>query len=125
MALLMALGIVAATFGCSAERRSPQEETAVTFSTEYQTVLLSNGQVFIGKLEGLETRYPVITDVYSILTVPDPADPENKTTNVLMKRGQEWHGPDRTILNASNIVLIEPVTEGSKVAQLIEEDKNK
>jgi hypothetical protein len=42
---------------------------------------------------------------------------------VLIRRGKEWHGPDYTILNAEHIVLIEPVSEGSKVAELIAEQE--
>ena len=42
----------------------------------------------------------------------------------LVKRGKEWHSPDRMILNANMIVLIEPVSPGSRVAQLIAEARN-
>jgi hypothetical protein len=44
-------------------------------------------------------------------------------SNVLVKRGREWHGPDRMILNAKSIVFVEPVGSDSKVAQLIAESK--
>ena len=44
-------------------------------------------------------------------------------SNVLVKRGREWHGPDRMILNAKSIVFVEPVGGDSKVAQLIADSK--
>ena len=44
-------------------------------------------------------------------------------TSVLVRRGNEVHGPDRMFLNERHIVLIEPVGTSSKVAQLIETDK--
>jgi len=45
--------------------------------------------------------------------------------NVLVKRGNELHGPDRMVLNANDIVFIEPVGPNSRVAQLIAEQKGK
>lgn len=47
--------------------------------------------------------------------------PYTEVTNMLVRRGKEWHPPDRMIINAPQIVLIEPVTSGSRVAQLIAE----
>ncbi len=89
--------------------------------SEYKTVLLSNGQAFIGKLEQWGSPFPVLREVYYIRTITDPTSKE--TSNVLVKRGQEWHSPNRTILNANQIVLVEPVTKGSKVMELIEKAK--
>ena len=40
--------------------------------------------------------------------------------NALIKRGSEWHAPDRMSLNASHILFVEPVTQNSTVSQLIE-----
>ena len=92
---------------------------ASSFSTPYQAVLLSNGSVYYGKLSGYGRGHPVLTDVYYILT---KTNPDNKqVTNVLVKRGKELHGPDRMYLNARQIVFVEPVGTGSKVAQLINE----
>jgi hypothetical protein len=46
--------------------------------------------------------------------------PETKqVTNTLVRRGGELHGLDRMVLNASHIVLIEPVTDNSQIAKLI------
>lgn len=91
--------------------------------TDYRAVLMSNSMVLFGKLHGLGTPFPVLTDVYYVQTVEDSTT--KKPTTVLVKRGKEWHAPDRTVLNASQIVLIEPVTSGSKVMDLIAEDQGK
>ena len=40
----------------------------VTMSTQYQAVLLSNGSAYFGKLQGLGTPFPVLTDVSSFPT---------------------------------------------------------
>lgn len=95
-----------------------------SLETEYQAVMLTNGQVFFGKLEGLGTPYPVLTDVYYVRVYADRKDPAN-TTSTLVKRGQEWHGPDAMVINAAHILFVEPVTKGSRIAALIAEQKAK
>lgn len=95
---------------------------AVAMTTPYQAVLLSNGSAYFGRLEGLGTPYPVLRDVFYVQSSQDAAT--KRVSNVLVKRGKEWHSPDRMILNANTIVLVEPVSPGSRVAQLIAEAKN-
>jgi hypothetical protein len=91
------------------------------FETPYQAVLLANGQAYFGRLENIGSSYPVLKDVYYVQT---QVHPETKqVTNTLVRRGGELHGPDRMVLNASQIVLIEPVTENSQIAKLIAELK--
>jgi hypothetical protein len=97
--------------------------TAVTFTTPYQAVLLSNNSVYYGKLAGFGTASPVLTDIFYIVTQTDPNTKETK--NMLVKRGKELHGPDRMYLNATSIVFVEPVGADSKVAQLIDEAAKK
>ena len=86
---------------------------------QFYAVLLNGGQVYFGKLEGLGTQYPVLTEVFYVQSRQDPDT--KQVSNILVKRGKEWHAPDRMIINSSQIVLIEPVTSGSRVAQLIAE----
>ena len=95
---------------------------AVTMSTAYQAVLLSNGSAYFGRLEGLGTPYPVLRDVFYVQSSQDPQT--KQVSNILVKRGKEWHAPDRMILNANMIVLVEPVNPTSRVAQLISQAKN-
>jgi hypothetical protein len=90
-------------------------------TTPYAAVLLDNGQLYYGKLVNAGSRFPELTDVYYIQS---SVNQETKAvTSVLVRRGNEWHGPDRMFLNEHHVVLIEPVGTGSKVAQLIEADK--
>lgn len=89
--------------------------------TPYSAVMLSNGSVYYGKLEGLGTPYPVLRDVYYVQIGVEPGTKER--ASVLLKRGKEWHAPNRMLLNASHIILVEPVTQGSRVAALIAESK--
>jgi hypothetical protein len=91
------------------------------FKTEYQAVFLSNGQAFIGKLEGAGTDYPLLRDVFYIQSGVNQAT--KQVTNVLVKRGKELHGPDFMYINAKNILMIEPVASDSQVARLIRDAK--
>ena len=89
----------------------------VAFDTPYQAVLLANGSVYFGKLEGYGTDRPVLTEVFYIVTQTNTET--KQSANVLVKRGKEMHEPDRMYLNPQQIVFVEPVSTTSKVAQLI------
>jgi hypothetical protein len=91
-------------------------------TTPYQAILLSNGSAYFGRLQGLGTPYPVLREVYYVQSTQDPET--KKVANILVKRGKEWHAPDQMVLNAGMIVLVEPVSPGSRVAQLITEAQN-
>jgi hypothetical protein len=90
---------------------------APEFSTPFQVVALSNGQVFFGRLEGLNSDYPVLRDVFYIQARQNPDT--KQVANVLIKRGNEAHAPDRMIINRKHIILVEPVGENSQIAKLI------
>lgn len=92
---------------------------AVSFDKPYQAVLLSNGQVYYGRMEGYGTSHPVLREVYYIQVQTNPQTHEQK--NILLKRGKEWHAPDRMYLTPSQILLVEPVGTESKVMDLIKE----
>src|SRR5258708_1182534 len=98
---------------CGREHRRKGPE----ITTPYAAILLDNGQVYYGKLVNAGSRFPELTDVYY---VQSQVNPDTKAvSNTLVRRGNEWHGPDRMLLNERHVVLIEPVGTGSKVAQLI------
>jgi len=130
-ASLLLAAALAASVSCNdhaVESRAVEPPKAPTpaapkLDTEYQAVVLTSGQVLIGKLEGLDTPYPVLRDVFAVRTVPE--DPKNaqKTTNVLVSRAKEWHSPGYTVLSAHNILAVEPVSKGSRLEQLLAEEK--
>jgi hypothetical protein len=93
----------------------------VVFPTPYQAVLLSNGAVYFGKLAGYGGSRPVLTEVYYVVSQTDPET--KKVSNILVKRGKELHQPDRMYLNARQILFVEPVGPGSKVADLIQQSR--
>ena len=109
-----------ASAGCQ-RSQPPSPSASAVNPAQYQAVLLTNGSVYFGRMEGLGSPYPVLHDVFY---VQSNVNPETKAvTNVLVKRGKEWHGPDRMILNERSIVFVEPVGPDSKVAQLIAESR--
>jgi hypothetical protein len=116
LAVLAILGVIF-WFGLSRGARVP------TLDTTYQAVLLDNGQVYYGKIDRIDGEFSVLTDVYYIQNQVNPQTKE--VTNILIRRGNEWHAPNRSIVNTRHILMIEPVTPGSKVAQLISALKNK
>jgi hypothetical protein len=118
-ASIFALMLLTVLTACGREHRRKGPE----ITTPYAAILLDNGQVYYGKLVNAGSRFPELTDVYY---VQSQVNPDTKAvSNTLVRRGNEWHGPDRMFLNERHVVLIEPVGTGSKVAQLIEADKNK
>jgi hypothetical protein len=119
-AALVLAAIVVST-GCSTT--SAKANGVPTFDTQYQAVLLDTGLVYYGKISGLDTDYPTLRDVYYIQQTTDSET--KKVNNVLIRRGNEWHGPSLTVLNSKHIVLVEPVGPTSKVAQLIAAEQNK
>ncbi len=119
--ILAVLLLCLALCGVSCNRAQPNPASAAVDANKYYAVLLSNGAVYFGKLEGLGSAYPVLHDVYYVQTTTNP---ETKAvSSVLVKRGKEWHGPDRMILNEKAVVFVEPVGGDSKVSQLIAESK--
>jgi hypothetical protein len=101
---------------------SPERALAAK-SKGYQAVLLDNNQVYFGKVADLETDYPVLTDVFYIQTSVNQETKQQ--SNILVKRGKEWHAPDKMVLNSRHIIMIEPVTAGSTVAKLIAQASGK
>jgi len=89
----------------------------------YQAVLLDNNQVYYGRLAGLNTDYPELTDVFYVQSAIDPQT--KQAANILLKRGKEWHAPDKMLLSAHHIIMVEPVTPGSAVAKLIQQADSK
>jgi len=112
------IGVVLLLYGCDGITSQRLE-----FSTDYQAVFMDNGQVFFGRVEKAGSKYPLMREVYYVDSRIDKES--KKVTNVLVKRGNEWHAPDFMYINSRHIVLIEPVAQSSRVAQLIFDSKAK
>jgi hypothetical protein len=97
--------------------------SAFKMEGEYQALFLDNGQVFFGKLSDIGSDYPLLKEVFYVQTQTNPETKEVRS--ILIKRGNEWHGPTSMRVNSKHIVVIEPVSAESKVAKLITEAKAK
>lgn len=114
---VVAAVLVAGLTACG--RGDAQKGPEIT--TPYAAVLLDNNQLYYGKLVNAGSSFPELTDVYYIQS---GVNQETKAvSSVLVPRRNDVHGPDRMFLSQRHIVLIEPVGTNSKVAQLIEADK--
>ncbi len=119
--LLLSCAVGFSFVSLSCDRISSPKEAAAKDTNDYQAVFLDSGAVFFGHLQGLGTPYPVMTDAFYVQTLTDPETKQNR--NVLVKRGKEWHAPDKMTLNAQHIIFVESVTAGSTVANLIAQAK--
>jgi len=118
--LAVCCGVVLTFVGLSGCR---EDDAGPPLTTTYQAIVMTNGQLFFGKLQQAGSRFPVLTDVHIIQTQTNPET--KQVSNVLVKRGKEAHAPDRMVLNAQQILIIEPVTPGSQIEKLLQESTAK
>ena len=97
----------------------------VKIDTEYTSVFLDNGQIFVGKLEKAEPSYILLKDVFYIKSwvVEDKDDQSKKIRNTISMRSSEANNPAFTYINTHHILVIEPVSGNSKVSELIKKAK--
>lgn len=119
LSLLILAGLLSS--GCHRANTPEVPASAAIDPGKYYAVLLTNGAVYFGKLEGLGSPLPVLEDVFYIQSGPVDPNTKQSTGMVLVKRGHELHAPDRMILNEKSIVFVEPVGADSRVAQLIKQ----
>lgn len=124
IAAVMLLGMAAGLFLGSARfpqqafaKETPAKLRLADLTGDYHAVALTNGSVYIGQLTAQDTSMPVLRNVFYVHCEVDKDT--KKVTNVLVKRGKEWHGPDKMYLNPEHILLIEPVSPTSRVADLV------
>ena len=85
--------------------------------TTYEAVLLDNGAAYFGRVKKITSDSLELADVYYVET--RKIGEAQQISNVLIKRGKEWHSPDRMIISRSHVIFREPVAPDSKVARLI------
>ncbi len=116
---LLMMGLPIFLVGGCQSSKTPDSKLPLTLP--YQAVLLDNGQFFYAKVDQSPSEFLLLTDIYYIQSSQDPET--KQVQNILVRRGKEWHSPDRMFLNLRHVVAIEPVATDSKVAQLIEQQK--
>ena len=97
--------------------------------TKNQAVFLTNGQVYFGKITGVNDKVVDLQDIYYLNSQQQP-DTSNKnatqqTNFSLVKLGCELHGPaDQMIINREQVSFWENLKSDGKVAKAIEQFKS-
>lgn len=95
-------------------------------SDRNQSVLLTNGQTYFGKLTVIDGDFFRLTDVFYVQSGDAETDAEEATSNnmQLIKRGEEVFGPEDPMLIARDQVLyFENIKDDSQVSQLMRDYK--
>ena len=98
-------------------------------SKQYQAVFLTNGQVYFGKVSGVDKSYLKITDIY-YLQVQQTVQPKDATAAAnnqqvsLAKLGGELHGPEDVMyVSRQQVLFWENLKTDGKVAKAISDYK--
>lgn len=86
--LILAAAIVAGGILLATDHSAAAD---VKFDTTYQAVLLDNGSVYFGRLQGVGTEYPVLTEVYYVQSQENKETKEAK--NILIRRVMNGTAP--------------------------------
>lgn len=103
------------------------KQEGVIKTGNYQAVFLSNGQVYFGQFENMNSKTPILSDIYylqvqQVQPKDDSAKQNQKVT--LIKLGNELHGPvDKMYINRDQILFWEDLKEDGKVLQAIKKYK--
>lgn len=98
----------------------------------YQAVFLTNGQVYFGKLDDVNSEYIKLTDIYYLQVTQtnedgiQPADDQKQPQISLAKLGKELHGPEDVMyISRDQVLFWENLKdkENSQVTNAIEEFK--
>lgn len=94
-------------------------ESKYVDSNKLQAVFLNTGQVYFGKIQTLDSRYFVLSDIYYLQTSGGSGQAQN--TNVsLVKLGCELHEPyDKMVINRSQVTFWENLQDGGQVAKAV------
>lgn len=101
-------------------------------SSKYQAVFFTNGQVYFGKLQSVNSGYMKLTDIYYLQAQANESESENpqetssQNSDVqLIKLGNEVHGPeDEMIISKDQILFFENLKGNGKVSDSIKQYQN-
>lgn len=101
-------------------------------SGRYQAVFFTNGQVYFGKLESMNSGYMRLTDIYYLQAksaANESENPQETTTDSsdvqLIKLGNEVHGPeDEMIISKDQILFFENLKTSGRVSESIKQHQS-
>lgn len=109
--------------------------TSLVMDDRYQAVFLDNGQVYFGKLSGVNSEYLKLTDIFYLQVEQQIQPDQDNDTNAaaddqqtqirLAKLGNELHGPEDTMyVLRSKVVFWENLKNDGDVVEAITTFKN-
>lgn len=118
---LVAYVVSASRGGNSGDSKYVQED-------KHQAVFLTNGQVYFGKIVGMNNENIRLQDVYYLTPTQavQPNDNKNQqnTDYTLVKLGCELHGPqDQMVIERNQVTFWENLKDDGKVAQGVKQFK--
>jgi len=104
------------------------QTSSENYSSKYQAVFLTNGQVYFGKVSTESDEWIVMENVYYLKlkqSLQGQGSKELSESDVtLAKLGNEIHGPtDMMKINKKQVLFIENLSENSKVLSAIQDHK--
>jgi hypothetical protein len=113
-------------------------------ASKYYGVFLTNGQVYFGHLNKVQSGYLALADIYYLqvkqnlqqptdTTKTDTTKTDTTTTTdqtqqqlSLVKLGDELHGPeDSMVINQDQVLFFEPLKDDGQVVKAIKEHQTK
>ncbi|MEI6288384.1 MAG: hypothetical protein WCP18_02235 [bacterium] len=100
----------------------------VSGGSDWQAIFLTNGQVYFGKVKGMNDKTVILADIYYLQVVNKPLQSTQEGTAAtnqqqeltLIKLGNELHGPvDEMNINRDQVLLTEKLKKDSRVVQAI------
>jgi hypothetical protein len=130
---MVLLLVVALAVLCLARMAYDRYSTWSMAKSDYQSVFLTNGQVYFGKMS-FRDGWVVMSDVYYLQVTEDlqpasadgtPSQPANPQQNIqLVKLGNELHGPQDTMyIDRDKVLFWENMKDDAKVLQSIRQAK--
>lgn len=102
-------------------------EARLVDTSKMQAVFMNGGQVYFGKITGLNSKNIVLEDIYYLRVnqqVQPDAEPKGDDIS-LVKLGCELHGPeDRMVIKQDQTIFWENLKSDGKVAQAVNQFKS-
>ncbi|MBI3495229.1 hypothetical protein HY065_01225 [Candidatus Berkelbacteria bacterium] len=101
---------------------SPSGKSTASYSltkSGYQALVLSNDQVYVGKISNLGDQFVKVDEAYLLIASESTSD-KGKTDLKLIKLEEGVHGPTNAMLvNRDHIALVEDLRSDSKLLDII------
>ena len=128
VALVFSIAILILAVAGSIFIGKPTNEYSSVDKEKMQAVFLNGGQVYFGRVRGLNPQFMRLYDIYYLRVNQQvqPGQTQNQGSNdvSLVKLGCELHGPtDEMVINREQVIFWENLKTDGQVAKAVEEYK--